>query len=248
MRSVWSSPGAGRPDAQKLAFACAIRLNIDRHRQLRCISFHPSTRARCSSVSGERLRPSGVPRRRSAIRVSASPPSRASCSTSQQPITVPVRPIPPQQCTVRRGAGRNIHLELGKKRLKISGPRHPQVGYWHPLVRDRYSSVTGELSEHVVIRQQFAFLGQVEEGADARVEQGVEFATRPRCAHSAGVLSSEQQPIDDPVRVRNRSVHCFSSLPFNTARRILQISRVERLPRSVGPEHFVRAKLALVFH
>ena len=63
------------------------------------ISFHPSTSAHCSSVSGERLRPSGVPRRRSAIRVSASLPSIASCSTSQQPITVPVRPIPPQQCT-----------------------------------------------------------------------------------------------------------------------------------------------------
>ena len=39
------------------------------------ISLHPSTSAHCSSVSGERVRPSGVPRRRSAIRVSASSPS-----------------------------------------------------------------------------------------------------------------------------------------------------------------------------
>jgi hypothetical protein len=81
---------------------------------------------------------------------------------------------------VRRGAGRHIHLELGEKRLKISRPRHPQVRYWHPVVRNRHSSVTGKLSEDVVIRQQFAFLGQIEKGADARVEQGVEFAPRLR--------------------------------------------------------------------
>ena len=100
---------------------------------------------------------------------------------------------------VRRGAGRHIHLELGEKRLKIRGPQHPHIRYWHPFIRDRYSSGSGKLSEHGVIRQQFAFLGQVEEGADARVEQGLEFAPRPWCAHVPRVLSSEQQPIDDPI-------------------------------------------------
>ena len=95
---------------------------------------------------------------------------------------------------VRRGAGRHIRLELGEKRLKISGPRHPHVRYWHPLVRDRYLSVTGKLSEHVVIRQQFAFLGQVEEGADARVEQGVEFAPRPWCAPAPAYSPASNNP------------------------------------------------------
>ncbi len=83
---------------------------------------------------------------------------------------------------------------MGEKRLKIIGPRHPHVRYWHPLVRDRYSSVTGELSQHVVIRQQFAVLRQVEEGADARVEQGPEFAPRPRRAVSARVSPASNNP------------------------------------------------------
>jgi hypothetical protein len=53
---------------------------------------------RCSSVSGDRLWPSGVCLRNSAIRSMAAGPD-IPCSTSQQPIIVPVRPTPPQQCT-----------------------------------------------------------------------------------------------------------------------------------------------------
>jgi len=51
---------------------------------------------RCSSVSGERFHPSGLPNRSTLMRLSASS-AESPCSTSQQPATVPVRPIPPQQ-------------------------------------------------------------------------------------------------------------------------------------------------------
>lgn len=62
-------------------------------------SLQPVTSRRCSSDSGEKRQPSGSSRRRNAIRSSASSPGGTPCRTSQQPTTVPVRPIPPQQWT-----------------------------------------------------------------------------------------------------------------------------------------------------
>ena len=87
----------------------------------------------CSSVSGERLgrRACHVegPQFVSALHYRRE--RRAPQASSQSPFRFArYRPA----MDVRRGAGRNIHLELGEKRLKISGPRHPQVRYRHPLV------------------------------------------------------------------------------------------------------------------
>ena len=228
-------PGTDCARLSRQVFPCA--------RMVCRISFHPITSARCSSVSGERLRPSGVPRRRSAIRVSASLPSRASCSTSQQPITVPVRPIPPQQWTYD-GVPAETFTSSWREALEISGPRHPQVRYWHPLFRDRYLSVARELPEHVVIRRQFAFLGQVEEGADAGVEQGLEFVSRPRCARSAGVpfqrAITHRQPNTSPESVCAFSVKTATPTAYadadrrmvpHTDGRLLRIATVSRARR-----------------
>ncbi len=58
----------------------------------------PSTTSRCAVVCGDGMNESRTRRRSSDRRAIGSPPSTP-CRTSQQPTTVPVRPIPPQQWT-----------------------------------------------------------------------------------------------------------------------------------------------------
>ena len=161
--------------------------------------FHAFTIARCADVCGEGTYASETSRRSSAILPMGSPAS-SPWRTSQQPTTVPVRPIPPQQWTYATAAVLDRRIDV------VEDPRHVRDGR-RSQVDDRVRDASRVLAEQPVVRlQRVGRVREVDEqrhpvrGERAKPSRGLVRVGRPR------VLAGEEA-VDDAVAVPDGKKH-----------------------------------------